>query len=827
MNMFSKGVSLTDKKLDEIIIPDGKIRVIEQAEVNKPLADFEINKNFFENGNTQEEILPNIFLSKTPDGQFIQTNILTLSVKFHLMHGLKYLPQYLIINEKMFDGKNGANYGNFEFLVYLNYYAKQYILNKQLSSAEKKTHIVCTPALKKRLEVIWKESYSGPTLKEMLKSGLEKSFAEQLLKELDYFADKDPGTQEMLPVSSFIEFHVFEPENNTAVLSDSLKIVCLDNKEGNYDLYFNNQKYDSIIESTKYKPALLNPEFNPKVVEPQKFATTVLGGGNGFTAEQETTSLIHWQNFKATMIDGPEFPYHSFARFCIDPRDITRYVLTHCHADHMSFIYWAIVNYFFTGKKVELWTTQLIYDSLIRILEAVTRIAPAKLKKIINFQPIAVGKRYELPEGGSLEVDYSLHSIPTLKAKFSLKELDRDATGEVKLDHKNKPIFKQYVISYSGDTLYNPDRTDKMVKDGIISSGRKDAVDDFVFEGDLIFYEMGGPPIHTESKILKEKVPAEVFDRIYGFHANVKNMSPDLKFAKEGTTVGILNNPIRTKEQRILIMLDNSPYFKELPIESKMTIAKLAKIKEFKKGDRIVTQGEVGNTVYIIEKGFLDVYLKGVGPNVERMHKGDTFGEAALANNPRRASVYAQTDGSLVVLDAEVLKNLLQPSFIDELIESQINIRPFLDAHTLFKALPFSLRQIIATKADCKKYKKGETIIDAGQKGSSFAIVEKGEVDVEIPVKNEKDDALVYKKVADIKEKDIFGERSLLLSEATNARLIAATDVEVYMLPASVFYQLMEEYPVFAAYITRKVQRRDKVNKDFMEEISFSEEDFI
>lgn len=825
MNFSKKIVGIVQEIATDNYIPDGKIRIIEQTEVNKPLADFDINKAFFENHETQEEILPNIFLAKTPDGKFIQTSILTLSIKFHLTHGLKYLPDYLIINEKMFDSKNGVNYGNFEFLVFLNYYVKQYILNKTLTPAEKRTHIVCSQNVKERIETIWQESYFGPTLKDMLKSGLDKSFAEQLSKELNYFAEKDQNTKEILPISEFIEFHTFDNETNTAVLSDTLKIVAANKKDGTYNLLHNDLRFDTLSETAKYKPALLNPEFNSHVVEPQMFATTILGDGNGFTAEQETMSMIHWQNFRATMIDGSEFPYHSFARFCIDYQDIARFFLSHCHADHMSFIYWAIVNYFYTGKKVELWTTQLIFDSMLRILEAVTRLPQSKLKKIINFCPIEVGKRYELPEGGTVEVDYSLHSIPALKVKFSLKSAMRGPNGEIILDPNHKPIFKTHVISYSGDTLYNPDRTDKMVKDGYISSGRKDAVDDFVFDGDLIFYEMGGPPLHTEIKTYKEFVTEDIFNRTYGYHTNIKNVPGDMNFAKAGTTIGLLNNPIRSQEERVLIMLENSPYFKNIPIEAKMLIAKTCEIRPFKKGERIVTQGEVGNTIYIIEKGFLDVYLKGVGPNVERMHKGDTFGEAALVKNPRRASVFAQTDGSLVSIDADILKNILPSSIIKELIESQINIRPFLDAHTLFKALPFGLRQIIAKEAVKKAYKNGATIIDAGQRGSSFAILETGEIEVEIPVNDENKNIITYKKVADLKEKEIFGERSLLLSEATNARLVAKTDVTVYMLAAEIFYQLMEDYPVFATYMTRKVNRRDKTNKDLMENISYDEDE--
>jgi hypothetical protein len=552
-------LSSVDKK-----VPVGEIRILGKKDTTSPLEPLlKVEKLFDKPQTVTEEILPNIYLTKAPNGEFIQTNILTLSTKLHLKHGLKFLPQYTIINSTMFDKKHGGNYGNFEFLVYLNFYAKQFILNKPLNAEERKTVFICTEKTKKRIEKIWQETYNGPTLENLIKAGMDQEFAKQFIQELDYFAEKDKGTGKLADINTFIKFITFD-KNDTAVLDNGLKVI----RNGTHDSYrflHEEKEFEYLKGTAHFKPALLDTDyFDPNIVKPHEFATTVIGGGSGFTPELQTASFVQWIYRKGTIIDGPEFPNIFFPRSGVDFQDIVRIHLTHLHADHVSIFYWLLPQYITGHITWEIWTTEVIYESFLRVMSAVTQASVEKLKKIFDkyFVEVVPGKKYPLKEGGYLEVDYSLHSIPALKSKFTRKVRKTGPHGETLLDHQNKPIFEELTMTYSGDTLYDPKVTAALVKAGVISHGRKDALDDFVFTGGLIMHEIGGGPLHTVPTPLKETLNPKQLSRVLGYHNNVTKIESELNVAREGTTFGLMDTPLLDKIKNMIILLERSAFFR-------------------------------------------------------------------------------------------------------------------------------------------------------------------------------------------------------------------------------------------------------------------------
>lgn len=89
--------------------------------------------------------------------------------------------------------------------------------------------------------------------------------------------------------------------------------------------------------------------------------------------------------------------------------------------------------------------------------------------------------------------------------------------------------------------------------------------------------------------------------------------------------------------------------FSELPSRDLTRLAKLAVMKSFKKGDVIISEGELGVAFYVVANGQVDVVqgdttLSTLGPEA-------FFGEMALFENQvRSASVRAVTDCECVVI---------------------------------------------------------------------------------------------------------------------------------------------------------------------------------
>jgi eukaryotic-like serine/threonine-protein kinase len=76
---------------------------------------------------------------------------------------------------------------------------------------------------------------------------------------------------------------------------------------------------------------------------------------------------------------------------------------------------------------------------------------------------------------------------------------------------------------------------------------------------------------------------------------------------------------------------------------------------DFKKGEIILSEGEIETAFYIITKGGVEVKKSGVV--VGKMYQGDCFGEIAfITREPRQVSIFARTDVSLMMVSGSLLE---------------------------------------------------------------------------------------------------------------------------------------------------------------------------
>ena len=112
--------------------------------------------------------------------------------------------------------------------------------------------------------------------------------------------------------------------------------------------------------------------------------------------------------------------------------------------------------------------------------------------------------------------------------------------------------------------------------------------------------------------------------------------------------------------------LANVELFADLDKSDIARLAKATVVREFKKGDVIVREGEAGVALYVISRGSVEV-VKGLGTASEHLmgtlKEGSFFGEMALFDNQlRSASVRAASDCECLVLtkwdfNAEMTQN--------------------------------------------------------------------------------------------------------------------------------------------------------------------------
>ena len=120
-----------------------------------------------------------------------------------------------------------------------------------------------------------------------------------------------------------------------------------------------------------------------------------------------------------------------------------------------------------------------------------------------------------------------------------------------------------------------------------------------------------------------------------------------------------------TQKQRILYrkFLEQVPVLSPLSTFERLTIADALQGRQFTTGQNIIKEGEEGFEFFIVESGTVSCYkeINGKETSVsDKLGPGDYFGELALLKNePRAATVRAESNVNLLVIDRKTFKRLL------------------------------------------------------------------------------------------------------------------------------------------------------------------------
>jgi CRP-like cAMP-binding protein len=106
-------------------------------------------------------------------------------------------------------------------------------------------------------------------------------------------------------------------------------------------------------------------------------------------------------------------------------------------------------------------------------------------------------------------------------------------------------------------------------------------------------------------------------------------------------------------------VLQKSKLFENLLPDELDMLAELCQIKEYKGGEIVFHEGEVGNTLYVIVKGEVEVLRKDRSGNLKQLtalRDPDFFGEMSLIDKElRSATIRAAAETTLLVLTNENL----------------------------------------------------------------------------------------------------------------------------------------------------------------------------
>jgi CRP-like cAMP-binding protein len=228
-------------------------------------------------------------------------------------------------------------------------------------------------------------------------------------------------------------------------------------------------------------------------------------------------------------------------------------------------------------------------------------------------------------------------------------------------------------------------------------------------------------------------------------------------------------------------------------------------------GDRIITQGTVGDAFYVICEGAVRVVREDDGQvrELARLENGSFFGEMALLSGaPRTASVEsADEDTQLLEISAPMLAELSRehPQIATALRKfcRQRMLSNVMEGSALFRPFSKSDRRSLIEKFRAREVRPGEVVIQEGQRGDGLYVVLAGEVEV----------ARAGQVLAHLKEGDLFGEMSLLEKTPATATVSATKRTSLLRLPREDFDALILTHPQILMLVSELTEDRRKQNQ--------------
>eukprot|EP01083_Nonionella_stella_P086295 239690_1 len=221
---------------------------------------------------------------------------------------------------------------------------------------------------------------------------------------------------------------------------------------------------------------------------------------------------------------------------------------------------------------------------------------------------------------------------------------------------------------------------------------------------------------------------------------------------------------------------------------------------EVTKGKEVIRQGDRGDFLYCVEEGKFGVYTtravrsffsrtfghgEGEVEKLTILSVGKCFGELALMyDSPRTATIMAETDGVLWVIDRQTFRRILTRATSTKISEYE----KFLVKVPILSALLSSERSQVAEALEEQLFPDSLEIVTQGKKGDTFYIVKTGMAVVSVKEKGETSS----KEVQTLKSGDYFGERALLTDDTRAATVtVKGGPMECLVLDRAAFDRLL------------------------------------
>ncbi|XP_030579348.1 cGMP-dependent protein kinase 2 [Archocentrus centrarchus] len=251
--------------------------------------------------------------------------------------------------------------------------------------------------------------------------------------------------------------------------------------------------------------------------------------------------------------------------------------------------------------------------------------------------------------------------------------------------------------------------------------------------------------------------------------------------------------------------LNKNQYLKRLELQQIKDMVECMYERTFQQGEYVIKQGELGNHLFVLADGKLDVFQH--NKLITSIAVWTAFGELAILYNcTRTASVRVVNDVRTWALDREVFQNIMRRTA--ETRHEQY--RNFLRSVSLLANLPEDKLSKIVDCLEVEYYDKGEYVIREGEEGSTFYIIAQGKVKV-----TQTTEAYKLPQIINTLQKgDYFGEKALISDDVRSANIIAEENgVECLVIDRETFDQTVGTFNELQKYLQGYVATLDRDDK--------------
>jgi CRP-like cAMP-binding protein len=264
--------------------------------------------------------------------------------------------------------------------------------------------------------------------------------------------------------------------------------------------------------------------------------------------------------------------------------------------------------------------------------------------------------------------------------------------------------------------------------------------------------------------------------------------------------------PKPTDKAAIVTRMPPTPIFSSLDQAALRALVERVAVRTYEPGARLITQGETGDSLFVLVEGEVAVYREGT-PRVEltRLAEGAFFGEIALVTKtPRTATVEAVRECVALEVSRDVFNELIRnhPDMVKVILRflRERLVNGLVETHPLFAPFAGAERAQLVQRFSLIETPKGTVLTEEGAFANGMYIMLCGEAEARRGGASQ----------ARFTSGDLFGVESLLTGKPSLVTVTATTKCWILKMREDTFREVILTYSPVLATLSDMIAAEDR-----------------